>query len=99
MTTGRRSLAAKEIDAQSVARSCPAGVNGSIRDLHRSIPDVSSAIDSRRNLQTRVSLPAFLVMRLFQIDVEVNPFTLPRDFELLVAFDIVEVGAVLCFRL
>jgi len=50
-------------------------------------------VDSGEDFETRVPLPAIFVMGLVEVDVEVDPLPLRRDFEFLVALDIGEIGA------
>jgi len=42
-------------------------------------------------LEAGVPLPAFFVMRLVKIDIEVDPFVVRRNLKLLVSLDVFEV--------
>ena len=51
-------------------------------------------VDSGEDLEARVPLPAVFVMWAVEVDIEVDPLTLRRDFEFFVALDIREVAGV-----
>ena len=50
-------------------------------------------VDFGEDLEARVPFPAVFMMGAMEIDVEVDPLTLRRDFELFVTLDIRKVGA------
>src|SRR5947208_16290714 len=93
LPVGFRSLASKQVYAQGVARGWRPCINRGIRDSHRAVPDVRCLIDARGNFESRVPYPTVLVVRLVKIYIEINPFALRRDLELLVTLDISEIRA------
>jgi hypothetical protein len=50
-------------------------------------------VDPGADFEAGVPLPRVLISLLVEIDVEVNPFALRREFEFFIAADVLEVGA------
>src|SRR5207302_1891147 len=93
LLVGFRPLASKQVYAQAIPRSWRPRINRRIRDSHRAIPDVRAPIDACRNFESRVPHPTVLVVRIVKLYVEINPFALRRNFELLVTLDISQIRA------
>src|SRR6185437_6004525 len=51
---------------------------------HRAIPYFFLGIDSRSHLKAGIPDPAIFVVRLVQIDVQIDPFSLGRNFKFLI---------------
>jgi len=88
-----RALGAVEVDAQGVALCCRAIIDGDIRDTEKAVPDVVWDVDSCRDLAARFPDPTCFMGWIVQIYVQVDPLALRGDFKLLVAADVIEVGA------
>src|SRR5882762_2134016 len=88
-----RALAAKQVDAQRCSDFWGAGVQRLPRYAHRAVPKVCRRINPRRDCESGVPRPTLFVVRLVQINIEVNPLALRRDLQLLVAPDILKVGS------
>src|SRR5579885_368622 len=56
-------------------------------DFHGDVPLVTGFIDAGGMLEPGIPLPAIFVMFAVQIDVEINPLVLRRNFELFVSLD------------
>src|SRR5262249_41108958 len=89
----RGTAAAEQIQAKHRSRSGRLRGDGGKRDPHGSVPDMFLLINFCEDFETGVPGPAVFVMGTVEIDIEVDPFALRRDFEFLVALDIGEVGA------
>src|SRR5882757_4263038 len=86
-----RTLAAKQIDTQCVSGGWTAGINRLPRYTHRAVPSVCRRIETRHDCESGIPGPAFFVVRLVQINIEVDPLPLRRDFEFFVLLDVGEV--------
>src|SRR6266699_947598 len=88
LPVGLRPLASKQVYAQAITRSWRPFINRGIWDSHLPVPDVRRLIDARRNFESRVPYPTVLVVWLVKIYVEINPFALRRNLELLITLDV-----------
>src|SRR5215469_1768626 len=59
----------------------------------RGVPSVLTLVDSRQMLESGVPLPAVFVMRLVQINIQIDPFVLGGDFELFIALNVLKIRA------
>src|ERR1035438_7960274 len=89
----RRPLTPKEVDAHGVSGDWGTRVDRSQGNAHRSVPGVRAFINARLYFEAGVPGPPVFVVRLAEVNIEVNPFALWRDFKLLVALDICKIGA------
>jgi len=96
--SGQRALAAEEIYAVGFPSGRRRGIQRGPGNFHGAIPDLVLLINSRRDLKPRVPRPAFLVMRVGEINVEVYPFPLRRNFKFFVTANVLEVRTQEYFR-
>src|SRR6202012_4871579 len=68
-------------------------IDGSERNAHRPIPSLSVGVDACGGFKPGIPRPAFFMMGLVKIDVEIEPFALWRQFKLFVAMYMLEIGA------
>src|SRR5207245_8527168 len=87
-----RSLAAKQIDSELFPNCRRAPLQGGEWHAHGSVPNLRCRVDASRYDKTRVPGPAKFVMRLRQVDIQIDPLPLRRHFELPVSPDVLEVG-------
>src|ERR1039458_7390965 len=62
-------------------------------NAHRAVPGVSALINARLYFEAGVPGPPVFVVRFAEVDIQIDPFSLGRDFKLLVALDIRKIGA------
>src|SRR5215471_8273648 len=86
-------LTAKQVDAHGISGDGGTRINRSEGNAHRSVPSVRAFIDAGFYFETGVPCPPVFVVRLAQIDIQIDPFSLRRDFKLLIALDIRKIGA------
>src|SRR5882762_10563992 len=94
----RRALAAEQVDPQLVADCWRPGINCFPRYSHRAVPDMRLRINTREDFESGVPGPSLFVVRLVQVDIEVNPLALRRYFKFLITLDVLEVGTEEHFR-
>src|ERR1039458_2874325 len=58
---------------------------------HGSVPNLRDRIDASGYREARVPRPAIFVMRLGQVNVEIDPLPLRRDFEFFVSADVLKI--------
>src|SRR6266568_5785751 len=88
-----RSLTPKQVNTHRVPDDRRTRLDRSQGNAHRSVPRVHAFINARPHLEAGVPGPSVFVMRLAQVNIEINPLALWRDFKLLVALDIPKIGA------
>lgn len=89
---GFRSLTAEEVDTETMADPGFAGFNRGERNPHGPIPDIPILLNASGNLETGLPGSKGDLVRLLQIDIEIEPFALRGQFELSIAVDRVELG-------
>ena len=87
----KRSLTAKEIYPQEIARRWRAVIDRRVWNSHCAVPDMRVPIDTRGDFESGVPGPATFVMRIVEIDIEIDPFTLRRKLEFFVALYVFKV--------
>jgi hypothetical protein len=65
-----------------------AQVDSGIRNPHCALANVSSTVDWRRNLEAGIPGPTVLVMRFTEIDIQIDPLSLRRDFKFLIVLNV-----------
>src|SRR6185369_4887244 len=91
LAIGRRSLPAEEVDPERIAGRGGTRVHGRVGNPHEGVPGLSGLVDAGGDLESGVPHPSVFVPRSVQIDIEIDPFSLRRDLEFLVATNVLEV--------
>ena len=89
----RRPLTAKQVHTKGSAGRRTMMIESSERNSHRTVPYLSLRIDPRINFKSRVPSPPHRMIRKIEIYIKVGPFTLRRNFELLVSPNVLKVSA------
>ena len=63
------------------------------RNAHLAVPDFLPRVDARLHRESGIPQPAAFRQRVHAVDIQVHPFALRRDFEFLVAGDVLEIAA------
>jgi hypothetical protein len=82
------SMSPAKIDAQGIACGSGAGIQAGIRDAHKAEPDLFIVINARGYYAARTPNPALLMMRLVEINIDINPLALWRNLKLLISADV-----------
>jgi hypothetical protein len=83
-----QSLTSEKINTKRFALRCWACIDCEIGNRHCAIPHPDSLIDSRRNLESRIPIPAAFGERMVEIYIEIDAFAARRDFKFLVTANI-----------
>src|SRR5215469_2005315 len=86
-----RTFRAIEIHTKSGSRNLSPRTERSEGNPHRCVPSVLTLIDSHHMLKSRVPRPTLFVMRLVEIDIQIDPFVLGRNLELFIALNVVKI--------
>src|SRR5262245_4622351 len=81
----------KETNAQLPACFGWTSIDRRKRDPHHAVPDTCLLVDAALDLITGVPARTLLLFRVPPIDLQIHPFALRRDLELLVAADVLEI--------
>src|SRR5271169_1727566 len=87
----RRALAAKQVDPKLITKCRSLVLQSREWNAHGSVPNLRDRVDASGYRETRVPGPSIFVMRLGQVNVEIDPLPLRRDFELFVSADVLKI--------